>query len=588
MTRCVAAVCATGDNLLRRVESSPGRSAGPVQQEQLEAYLSEHWRGFALPKGKEGLSEWTSRIGKKLPPEVTSLATLRAELLEELRLTPGADADLHMRVYLLCGSGRGKMAAHALASLFQQAEMDRQGVSAADPREIEDLTDDASCLATGGLNGFWTALGDCVEEAQQDGCDEVVFNLTPGWKVLASYATAASMVTGCRSFYVFEGSPRGVWVPPLPMSFDRDLWFRYRSELQVIGSERAPRPDRLAAFQRMDPRLQVLFDPSAEGDWSTPMLRICRDLSRDRRRFDDLSPDEVRDLRQAILAVRDARGNAESTLTGQFRHLLASGGRIDSTVFEDMVLMPLAGQPPLSVLFEDLFVATTGTSEHRRLKALASGDSPRLLDSLYCVRAEHPSTERYCEASILCRLGLTQGALADRLGSGAWATAAPAVTVSCDVKVGGTAGGTARGFVDMPLRQLELRLGDLARNAVVHGDANKIWLQGRVSGMRLVLRLANDGRPPGDDGWRRVTALAEGIESPDQEGGAGTAGLLRWLREVGARRLVLQSGDRRTEVPLDAEAESSGRTGLQESLPPMDEAVEFACSFDVPLTAESG
>ncbi len=67
--------------------------------------------------------------------------------------------------------------------------------------------------------------------------DEIIINITGGFKAILPVATMIGNVLGHRVVYVFERSDELITIPPLPVSVDVELWGRYAHVLKEMDEK---------------------------------------------------------------------------------------------------------------------------------------------------------------------------------------------------------------------------------------------------------------------------------------------------------------------------------------------------------------
>ena len=63
--------------------------------------------------------------------------------------------------------------------------------------------------------------------------NDVIINATGGYKPEVAYATLAGILQGVRAFYIYEAFDKPVELPPLPVSFDLDVWHRHATQIRL-------------------------------------------------------------------------------------------------------------------------------------------------------------------------------------------------------------------------------------------------------------------------------------------------------------------------------------------------------------------
>jgi putative CRISPR-associated protein (TIGR02619 family) len=63
--------------------------------------------------------------------------------------------------------------------------------------------------------------------------NDVIINATGGYKPEVAYATLTGILQGVRAFYIYEAFDKTVELPPLPVSFDLNVWHRHAAQVRL-------------------------------------------------------------------------------------------------------------------------------------------------------------------------------------------------------------------------------------------------------------------------------------------------------------------------------------------------------------------
>jgi CRISPR/Cas system-associated protein Csm6 len=73
-----------------------------------------------------------------------------------------------------------------------------------------------------------------IDEIAQQYFDNVVFNISVGFKVKIPYLTIMEQIYGCNIYYIFEETEELLRIPPIPISIDEKLFLKYTKEFSKL------------------------------------------------------------------------------------------------------------------------------------------------------------------------------------------------------------------------------------------------------------------------------------------------------------------------------------------------------------------
>jgi CRISPR/Cas system-associated protein Csm6 len=88
-----------------------------------------------------------------------------------------------------------------------------------------------------GLPSLLERIRSIALEKKPKGWEDVLFNITGGYKVIIPYLTFMATVNNCKTFYIFEGGDQElITVPPFPFKMDMDLFSKYEKQIEKLAS----------------------------------------------------------------------------------------------------------------------------------------------------------------------------------------------------------------------------------------------------------------------------------------------------------------------------------------------------------------
>jgi len=184
-------------------------------------------------------TNWTddySALSKQLDDFVSKTSNPR-KISAEMNTLDRIGIDAGDRIVLLSSDNApGRACSEAL----KQVIMEHFGLAsgAVDLKRIEGLqVRDAKLLREQGLKNFVKVVLSYLNDPQYQYSYETIINPTGGFKGILPFLTILGMLYGKRTIYIFEFSDELINLPPLPFSFDLQLYNRVRPALHFIDRE---------------------------------------------------------------------------------------------------------------------------------------------------------------------------------------------------------------------------------------------------------------------------------------------------------------------------------------------------------------
>lgn len=73
--------------------------------------------------------------------------------------------------------------------------------------------------------------------------ENTIFNISGGYKALIPYLTIIAAVNKCKVVYIYEDTDSLIWIPPLPVKIDFDIFEKYSYEIAWLDSGIENYPD---------------------------------------------------------------------------------------------------------------------------------------------------------------------------------------------------------------------------------------------------------------------------------------------------------------------------------------------------------
>ncbi|QIB27287.1 putative CRISPR-associated protein [Caloranaerobacter azorensis] len=123
-----------------------------------------------------------------------------------------------------------------------------------------------------------------IRKIANDYYDNVIFNITGGYKGVIPYLTIMAAVNGSSIKYIFEESNELITIPSLPLKIDEKIFFDYYSELtkleKGIEDYSKVKNEKFAAFSELEKKGLVEWDD--EYAFLSPIGQIFFNRYRDR------------------------------------------------------------------------------------------------------------------------------------------------------------------------------------------------------------------------------------------------------------------------------------------------------------------
>ena len=168
---------------------------------------------------------------KDYPQETFRTISAETNSLDRIGLTP------QDRVALLSSDNApGRACAEALKKvLLDQYQMPTCNVEV---RRVEGLqVRDSKLLRETGLKNFVKVVLQYLNDSSLCSTHDIIMNPTGGFKGILPFLTTLGMLYGKKSVYIFEFSESLITLPPLPFSFDLNLFERVRPALEYLDKE---------------------------------------------------------------------------------------------------------------------------------------------------------------------------------------------------------------------------------------------------------------------------------------------------------------------------------------------------------------
>ncbi len=120
-----------------------------------------------------------------------------------------------------------------------------------------------------GMPGFTRRLCEIIQSEREFG-RQVLIEATAGFKAMITLAGLVGQALQVPVRYRFEGFSRSVEIPPLPLVFDRDLWFDQFELLSKLDREGVSATDALR-LDRLEERVRPLVDIEEGAAALSPM-----------------------------------------------------------------------------------------------------------------------------------------------------------------------------------------------------------------------------------------------------------------------------------------------------------------------------
>ncbi len=210
-----------------------------------------------LSRWEDEDSEFETEVMEKIAgldyrndPEVRRRLSAELNTLDRMGLQAGDKV-----VLLATDSLPGRICSEALSGVIEevwQAEVEID-------RIVGMQVYDAKRLREEGLKNLVKQVLEYLDDdTTRYSYDDIIINPTGGYKAIVPFLTVLGMIYGRKAIYLFEHSEELIELPPLPLTFDLQLFERVKGALKFIEEEVAVSPE--AYFSRI-----VGYDP-AERD----------------------------------------------------------------------------------------------------------------------------------------------------------------------------------------------------------------------------------------------------------------------------------------------------------------------------------
>lgn len=180
---------------------------------------------------KENIQRYMNQLSSA---EITSLNLIKEKLEKK-------QENVEMDVYLICtDTVVSRLAAEILEDYYKD---NNDGIKICfDPEKdvISDLqVKDARAFKQGIVN-----LIERFEKIREQNYENMVLNITGGFKALIPFMTILGQIHGIPTYYVFEDSETLIEIPAAPISFNKEIFNKYKDEFWQL-EEKMMRQDDL-------------------------------------------------------------------------------------------------------------------------------------------------------------------------------------------------------------------------------------------------------------------------------------------------------------------------------------------------------
>lgn len=210
-----------------------------------------------LSRWEDEDSEFETEVMEKIAgldyrndPEVRRKLSAELNTLDRMGLEAGDKV-----VLLATDSLPGRICSEALSGVIEevwQAEVEIDKIAGMQVYDAKRLREE------GLKNLVKQVLEYLDDDTTRYSYDDIIINPTGGYKAIVPFLTVLGMLYGRKAIYLFEHSEELIELPPLPLTFDLQLFERVKGALKFIEEEVAVSPE--AYFSRI-----VGYDP-AERD----------------------------------------------------------------------------------------------------------------------------------------------------------------------------------------------------------------------------------------------------------------------------------------------------------------------------------
>lgn len=234
-------------------------------------------------------SEITERLRRFDLTTANGRVTASAELnsLHRYGLLEGDEV-----ILLATDTADGRACAHTLSRVIEETWLG----SRTKIERIEGLqVRDAERLRRTGLTRLLQTVLTYVEDPQRQYGGGLVLNPTGGFKGIVPFLTTVGMIFHVPTFYVFEFSDALIRLPPLPISFDLELFLRARPAVASLQKEGVMPEERfyklIPGFEEGErPYFQSLLEVDGSDATLSPLALTLAEMQESERKAVWLSP----------------------------------------------------------------------------------------------------------------------------------------------------------------------------------------------------------------------------------------------------------------------------------------------------------
>ena len=189
-----------------------------LNSNKYEEYITE------MGKLKKDIITYSKKEDKnKLSAEIKSLYKLKEEYKTD-----------ELWVYLIASDTIVSRLAAEIIKEFLDDDFDKKGIKVYFVKENDVIkglqVKDRDAFNREGMRNLIKRIDEIVQEY----FDNVVFNISGGFKATIPYLTIMAQIYGCNIYYIFEETEELLRIPPLPISIDEKLFLEYTKEFSEL------------------------------------------------------------------------------------------------------------------------------------------------------------------------------------------------------------------------------------------------------------------------------------------------------------------------------------------------------------------
>lgn len=265
-------ITTVGTSIISNYMESGGKKLGSYEKYLNESF--ENWEEDYSKSIKKILKYWMKKIDEEdISAEIKSLIKIKKE----------EDCDLD--VYLITtDTVASNICAQLIADYFEDKKADRIEV------KYDSVKDNIKSLQVENRKKFVQEglpnLINRIREIANNYYDNVIFNITGGYKGVIPYLTIMAAVNGSSIKYIFEESNELITIPSLPLKIDEEIFSKYYSQIirleEGIGNYSKVKDEEFAAFLELEKKGFVEWDEEEELAFLSPIAQIFFDRYKNR------------------------------------------------------------------------------------------------------------------------------------------------------------------------------------------------------------------------------------------------------------------------------------------------------------------